>query len=106
MLQAEAVSLNHPAQFFALTNGVLMTRGKRYTDWKVSELRGLRFPILSQEITLAGLANLYHNVDALSPGIMVPLEFLELKARFPTNSVLTNAQTSLPVFRIRITIAA
>jgi len=99
VLQANAISLSHAAQFIALTNGAVMNRGKRFASWQLSKYRGLRFPVLSQEITVAGLANLYRSVDALSPGVMIPLEFFELKACFPTNCVLTNAQTSLPVFR-------
>lgn len=54
VLQADAVSLSHPAQFIALTNGALMERGKRFAGWQVSKYRGLRFPILSQEITVIG----------------------------------------------------
>lgn len=99
ILQARAATISHQTQFVTLTNGAPMERGMRFAEWQVAKYRGVRFPVLSREITVGGLANLYRSLDALSAGILVPREFFELKASFPTNCVLTNAQTRLPVFR-------
>ncbi len=99
VFQADALILRHPTLFITLTNGSLADRAKRFAGWELSRYRGFRFPALSQELTLGGLANLYRSVDTISPGVEVPLEFFQLKASFTTNCVLTNAQTRLPVFR-------
>jgi hypothetical protein len=99
VLPASAVIINHPAQFIAFTNGGLVDRGKRFANWQVSHYEGYRFPALSREITVGGLANLYRSMHTLTPGLMVPLELLDQKALFPTNCPLTNGPTSLPVFR-------
>ena len=60
-----------------------MEKGKRFVGWRIAKIRGYRFPALSGEISVGGLANLYRSVDTLSAGIMIPLEFGLLKARFP-----------------------
>jgi hypothetical protein len=99
VLPANAVTRSHHTQFIALTNGAPMEKGKRFVGWRIAKIRGYRFPALSGEISVGGLANLYRSVDTLSAGIMIPLEFGLLKARFPPNCPLTNAPTSLRTFR-------
>jgi len=99
LLPPDAVTITHQTQFVTVTNGAFFDRTRRYLNWQVAKVRGSQFPPLSAEITLGGLANLYRSVDTLNAGIMVSWEFFDLTARFPTNCVLTNAQTSLRAFR-------
>jgi hypothetical protein len=99
VLQASTVTINHSAQFITLTNGGLVDRCKRFASWQVSKYQGYRYPVVYREIDIGGLANLYRDTHALSPGVMVPLELVDQKALFPTNCPLTNTQTSLAVAR-------
>ena len=99
VLQSNAVTVSHRTRFMAITNGPPIERVKRFANWQIDKLRGQRFPALSPEITVLGLANLYRSIDLRSAGMIVPLEFGDLKARFPTNCVLTNKATSVGAFR-------
>ena len=99
VIPASAVSLGHLTQFISLTNGALMEKGTRFANGQIAKIRGYRFPALNPEINVAGLVNLYRSVDTLSAGIMMPVEFVDLKVRFPTNCLLTNAATPLRSFR-------
>jgi hypothetical protein len=99
VLQSNAVTVSHRTRSIAITNGPPIERVKRFANWQIAKLRGQRFPALSPEITVLELANLYRSVDLRSAGIIMPLEFGDLKAHFPTNCVLTNAATRLGAYR-------
>src|SRR5687768_15885818 len=56
VLEANAVTVGRHARSIAITNGTPIERVKRFATWQIAKLRGQRFPALSPEITLLGLA--------------------------------------------------